>query len=132
MELNLHGVDQVTKKALDYIFGQSSKQPITKLTSGPLTQLFTAVAASGRKFPPRYAHRWAHQVLYTLEEFSLADLAAIVIACRRMDIDPIGGHFLRRLYSTHPPLHQVRKALRGKSKTSVPLDLKRPPKIVAH
>ena len=49
-----------------------------------------------------YVDRWARECLARLPEYWPRDLKEIVTACRRLDVEPLGGELLDRISDVEP------------------------------
>lgn len=111
VKMRLSCTHRILNILLKYLFeGFGNRQPLNKLTPEPLSWLVTAVAAANHPFPAPYVHQWAKQCDFRLEEFRLSELAAIVVACQMLNINPMGGHFSRRIFELHPELLKLQNA----------------------
>lgn len=107
VKLKLEGGQEMYSLLLEYIFDQSNRQPLNKLTPEPLALLLAAIAALDLPLLPRQADNFAKQCIFRIDEFKLRDLAAVILACRRLHLSPLGGGFFNQIAKKHPELEGV-------------------------
>ena len=109
VKLKLQMTHQIFTALLEYLFeGFSNRQPLNKLTPQPLAALLTAAAAAKHPLKNPWVREWGKQCYFRLKEFSTSDLVAIMVACQKLGIRPLGGKLLTSAVKMHPELRVLK------------------------